>query len=644
MNPLLQIKPFLFTVTVCALFLNLISCTGQNNTNNEQIVTLATKTSGDKETQKMILRLSNLAKHSDPMQNSFMNTKRLSLLEISNIGSISDSNIESLKILGYERLRAGNSQEAADLFQKILTYVESSPTKYDATIAQKIRSLLAISLMRIGEQANCIMLHGNDSCLFPLSSSAMHLNQKGSRDAMEQYRIMLEQDPNDIVSKWLFNIAAQTIGDYPEKIPDDLLIPMSYFESDINLPKFTNIAPDNGTNIIDLAGSSITDDFNNDGHLDIMTSAWGFSGQLRILLNDGKGQYIDKTIEAGLIGLTGGLNMVQADYDNDGDIDVLVLRGAWLIRNGRHPNSLLRNNGDGTFSDVTESAGLLSFHPTQTAAWGDIDNDGWLDIFIGNESLPNISHAGELYHNQGDGTFINIAESAGLATKGFVKGAVFGDYNNDGKIDLYVSRMNNTNQLFKNASQNNQIKFLNVAQEAGVENPIFSFPTWFWDYDNDGLLDIFVADFSPNAYGSDAKSFSESQALSILEHYLKLKEPSTHAHLYKNQGDGTFSDVTEQLGLKQPLLAMGANYGDINNDGFLDMYIGTGSPDFRTIVPNRMFINNYALSFHDVTTATVTGHLQKGHGISFADLDNDGDQDIYAVMGGAYTGDFFQNA
>ena len=638
MNHLLLIKSY-FLISVFTIIL--ISC------NEKTDITDSVENSiiePNLETNKMVLRLQQLAKHSDPMQNSFMNHQRLALMDVSESTIINTSNFQNYKVLGFERLRAGNSQQAADLFRKLLNFVESNPTKFNSLASQQMRSLLAISLMRVGEQANCIMLHGNDSCLFPISSAAVHLNQQGSRQAMKEYQILLEQDPKDLVSKWLYNIAAQTIGEYPDGIPSKWLIPMSHFKSEATLTKFINIAPDNGTNIIDLSGSSVTDDFNNDGHIDILASAWGFEGQLRLLLNDGNGQFLDRTKNAGLTGLVGGLNMIQADYNNDGNLDVLVLRGAWLVRSGRHPNSLLKNNGNGTFSDVTESSGILSFHPTQSAAWGDIDNDGWIDLFIGNESLPSSPHPGELYHNQGDGTFVNIADSAGLATTGFIKGAVFGDYDNDGKPDLYVSRMNNTNQLFKNHSNNHTIKFVDVSEKAGVQQPLFSFPTWFWDYDNDGLLDIFVADFSPNAYSSGAKSFSEAQALSVLQHYLRIKPPTSHSRLYKNLGNGTFADVTEQLNLKQPMLAMGGNYGDINNDGFLDMYLGTGSPDFKTIVPNRLFMNSNAEKFLDVTTTTVTGHIQKGHGLSFADMDNDGDQDIYVVMGGAYSGDYFQNA
>lgn len=114
--------------------------------------------------------------------------------------------------------------------------------------------------------------------------------------------------------------------------------------------------------------------------------------------------------------------------------------------------------------------------------------------------------------------------------------------------------------------------------------------------------------------------------------------------LYQNQGDGTFMDVTTQVGLHGLAFTMGSNFGDINNDGYLDFYLATGEPDLRTIVPNRLFLNNKGKSFEEVTSQSATGHLQKGHAVAFVDLDNDGDQDIYCVLGGAYEGDNFFNA
>src|SRR5439155_14750966 len=149
-----------------------------------------------------------------------------------------------------------------------------------------------------------------------------------------------------------------------------------------------------------------------------------------------------------------------------------------------------RNNGDGTFSDVTEEAGLLSFHPTQTPVWFDYNNDGWIDLFIGNESTPGERHPCELYRNNGNGTFSECAGTAGIFLARFVKAVVSGDFNNDGRPDLYLSCLDQRNILLRNdgpdgpdRSAQAAWKFTDVTATAGVAEPLKSFPAWFWDYD-----------------------------------------------------------------------------------------------------------------------------------------------------------------
>ena len=137
--------------------------------------------------------------------------------------------------------------------------------------------------------------------------------------------------------------------------PEHLLIPPERFEAKEEFPPFHEVAADLGLNTLTLSGGVIADDFDNDGWLDIVVSDWSPSGQLRLFQNGGDGTFSERTKEAGLIGIFGGLNLVQADYDNDGDTDIFVLRGARGSRGiGRgYPNSLLQNDGDGRFRDVT---------------------------------------------------------------------------------------------------------------------------------------------------------------------------------------------------------------------------------------------------------------------------------------------------
>jgi hypothetical protein len=176
------------------------------------------------------------------------------------------------------------------------------------------------------------------------------------------------------------------------------------------------------------------------------------------------------------------------------------------------------------------------------------------------------------------------------------------------------------------------VHFTDVARAAGVTEPLVSFPTWFWDYDNDGWEDLFVSGYLMENTGDLAADL------------LGLPHQAELPRLYHNNHDGTFQDVTRAARLGRLLLAMGSNYGDLDNDGWLDFYVGTGNPDLGTLLPNRMFRNAGGRFFQDVTTSGGFGHLQKGHGVSFADLDNDGDQDIYHVVGGALEADHFRNA
>jgi len=262
-----------------------------------------------------------------------------------------------------------------------------------------------------------------------------------------------------------------------------------------------------------------------------------------------------------------------------------------------------------------------------------------VDLFIGNEhgGADPGDHPSELYLNKKDGTFENVAPRFGLDVRAYVKGTAWGDINNDGLQDLFISNLLGDNLLFINEGGTSieDWKFTDITKKAGVEKPNYSFPTWFWDYNNDGWLDIFVASYD----------MTNLQTPHVVEAKYWLGEKDyVKPRVYKNNGDNTFSDKTDEVGLNRPVFAMGANFGDLDNDGFQDMYIGTGAPNLRSIFPNLMYRNMAGKSFEDISLTCAFGHLQKGHAIGFADFDNDGDQDIYCVLGGAFEGDVYQNA
>jgi hypothetical protein len=534
--------------------------------------------------------------------------------------------------LAAQLLQAGVGKEALEEIESLQTAIAEMPPTLaspaqKAEEAARLQSDIGIAALRLGEQENCVMNHGASSCLFPIEGGGVHQLQAGARRAIEAFTKRLAAEPRDLRARWLLNIAYMAVGEYPARVPRQWLIAPSVFASEYDIKRFPDVATNAGIATVGLAGGSIMEDFDGDGLQDLMASSWGLRDQLRFFRNNGKGGFDDRTEQAGLLGQLGGINLAHADYNNDGHPDVLVIRGGWLREAGLIPDSLLKNNGDGTFDDVTEAAGLLSFHPTHTAAWGDYDSDGFLDLFFGHEDWGTGTHPVQLFHNNRDGTFTDRAEEVGFGVLGVVKGVAWGDYNNDGRPDLYVSRFGQTNILYRNDGKG----FADVTREAGVGEPVYSFPTWFFDYDNDGWLDLFVG------------GFDESGADTVAALYLGQPHPRGTPRLFRNNGNGTFRDVTIEAALDRVLNAMGANFGDLDNDGFLDVYVGTGAPDLNTLMPNRMFRNANGRVFQDVTTSGGFGHLQKGHGVSFGDLDNDGDQDVFEVIGGWFSGDTYQN-
>ncbi len=507
--------------------------------------------------------------------------------------------------------------------------------------AEAVKADLAFAQLRRGETENCAEHHTPASCIFPIAREGVHQLKRGSTRAVELYGELLSDpatNPENALSyRWLLNIGHMTLGTYPDGVPPKWLIPPEAFRSDADIGRFPDVAASRGVIEFGAAGGLILEDLDNDGRLDMLVSHMGLTDQLEYFHNDGDGHFSRRTEEAGLKGLLGGLDMFQADYDNDGCIDVFIPRGAWRHAAGKIPGSLLHNNCNGTFTDVTYQAGLGTELPSQTAAWADVNHDGLLDLFVGYEISPQVEWPKgtlnfQLYLNNGDGTFTDVGAGSGIEVSGMVKAAVWGDIDNDGWPDLYVSMLDGPNHLFRNlgAGKRSGAMFTDVTARAGVAEPRVSFTTWFFDYDNDGWLDIFVTGYFATLPNLVREALGQ-----------KDQAQGERPRLYHNNRDGTFTDVSRQVGLDRLLLTMGANVGDLDNDGWLDFYVGTGAPPLTTLVPNRMFRNDRGKAFQDVTTSGGFGNLQKGHGVAFGDVDNSGNQDVVEVMGGVYASDRF---
>jgi hypothetical protein len=543
--------------------------------------------------------------------------------------------------LGNEQTRAGRPNQAVDTLEALVKLMEANLDQVPRQIQAQIHQELALAYLRMGEQENCVGMHNPLSCILPLHGGAVHQKRAGAEGAVREYTKVLELNPDSYLARWLLNIAYMQLGRYPEDVPKQWLAPPERFESEYNIGNFPDVAGIAGIHAMELSGGTIVEDFDGDGLLDVMISSSGPLDPMHFFHNNGDGTFTDRTKEAGLADELGGLNMVLTDYNNDGHPDVLVLRGAWWGKFGEYPLSLLRNNGNGTFDDVTEEAGLMTAHPGQAAAWADYDGDGWLDLFVGHESKPNDVHPSQLFHNNHDGTFTLVKAPGAALDKlgvnlGFVKGVAWGDYNNDGRPDLYVSTMFGRSFLFRNDGPRDRTHpetgdwtFTDVTEQAGLGGKRYTFPTWFFDYDNDGWLDIFAGGYSTTSM----------EDVGLFE-FNKPNKASV-SHLFHNNHDGTFKDVPHAAGLDRSITNMAGNFGDLDNDGWLDVYLGVGDSSFECLLAKPMFRNDRGAHFQDVTTSGGFGNLQKGHGIAFADIENNGNEDVFEELGGAFQGDRF---
>jgi hypothetical protein len=338
---------------------------------------------------------------------------------------------------------------------------------------------------------------------------------------------------------------------------------------------------------------------------------------------------------------TTGSGVALLDYDNDGWLDIYLVNGSTfdaLTGKTEPPHAaLFHNNHDGTFTNVAEKAGVSNDRWGFGVAIGDYDNDGWPDIYVSNYGKN------RLYHNNHDGTFTDVAEAAGVALGNWSTGATFGDYDGDGRLDLFVpgyihwdmdhlpptpssapnaisfcqfrgasvmcgprGLKGESDHLFHN---NGDGTFTDVSKQAGVADEghsRYGFTSVFVDVDNDGKVDLLVAnDSTPN-------------------------------YLYLNKGDGTFKDVSIPSGFAlnqdgQEVANMGMAIGDYRNNGLLDLYTGTFSDDYKPLFRDegkaRFTEIATQMGMADVTYPFLTWSTE------FIDYDNDGWKDILSVNG-----------
>ncbi|MCG9130660.1 VCBS repeat-containing protein [Candidatus Poribacteria bacterium] len=458
-----------------------------------------------------------------------------------------------------------------------------------------------------------------------------HLRHGNLEEAVTNFKESLRLKPRDPETLWNLWTAYGKLGGYPEELPEEFKIAVSRQQKDsladrrkpIADSQFIDVAPDLKMDKVDGGRGSAWGDYDNDGDLDIV--AVGTYQPHALYRNNGDGTFTNTAEQAGIADPRGGWGSLFADYDNDGYLDLYITRGGW---SGAAENTLYHNNGDGTFTDLTHTAGVADPQSSFCAAWADYDNDGYLDLYIADGVIGD-GAANVLYRNNGDGTFTNTAESAGVANTGNSLGTAWGDYDKDGYIDLHVVNFGQSNVLYRN---NGDGTFTDVTPTTGMNIPVTdAFVTFFLDVDNDADLDIFISN------SGSFQAFIAGQITGTAPHN------GDRQVLYRNNGDGTFTDVTRESGLYHAFGAMGANFGDIDSDGYLDIYLATGAPQMGRLERDALFRNNGDGTFTDATFTLGLGNIGKGHGVTFGDIDADGDVDIYVPVGGAFIGDQWHN-
>jgi ASPIC and UnbV/FG-GAP-like repeat len=516
----------------------------------------------------------------------------------------------------------GDPQQA----YRVTAELRDSLDNNDALAREWLYSVIyfqGVTALRIGENDNCIMCRGESSCILPIAPAAIHTRPDGSRLAIKHFTEYLQQFPDDLGVRWLLNVAQMTLGDYPDKVDRRYRLDLDrFFHSEFDIGKFRDIGHLVGVNRFNQAGGAIMDDFDGDGLLDIAVSSMDTAMPMAFYHNQGNGTFEDRSKAAGVTEQLGGLVCYQTDYNNDGRLDIFIPRGAWLPYPIRP--TLLKNDGDGHFNDVTVQAGLAEPLNSNSASWADYDNDGWLDLFVACEGQPD-----HLYHNRGNGTFEEVAAKVGLDSSAQPgnKGSTWIDFDNDRYPDLFVNCLKGYSVLYHN---NRDGTFADVTSSWGIDGPRTGFACWAWDYDNDGWLDLL------------ATSYDRSLGDVVLG-LLGQPHAKSSPRLFRNVNGTGFENKTREAGLDMVFATMGSNFADFDNDGWLDFYLGTGDPDLSTLVPNRMFKNVGGKRFSEITGSSGTGHLQKGHAVACGDWDHDGDVDLFIEMGGATYGDQYHN-
>jgi ASPIC and UnbV/FG-GAP-like repeat len=385
---------------------------------------------------------------------------------------------------------------------------------------------------------------------------------------------------------------------------------LAAFDGPLAAPTFTDATVAAGLRTDGYTfGDPIWGDFDEDGNLDLFVDNH-YNRVSYLYHNNGNGTLTDVLSGSGLRRAGDRHGSAWVDFNNDGNLDLSVTKGAKGSQTlGTKQDELYQNLGAGQFTNIAVAAGVTdTWGRGRSVAWGDYNNDGYPDLLLGNLQTDLF-----LLKNNGDGTFTDVTVQAGLAHLQYNE-CVFADYNNDGFPDIFCtdsqSHQPPTDLLLKN---NGDGTFTNVTSQAGILPLTDGRSICFGDYDNDGDLDLFIS------RGTDEGALKQT--------------------LYRNNGDGTFTDVTDQSGLGIVANNRAAAWGDYDNDGYLDLYIVNSGSDPAGKGSNYLYRNNRDGTFTDVASSAGVEDLvvNRGRGAAWGDYDNDGFLDLFVTNGESNT-------
>ncbi len=334
-------------------------------------------------------------------------------------------------------------------------------------------------------------------------------------------------------------------------------------------------------------------DYDGDGHQDLFV-ANGYALANFLYKGNGDGTFTKITSGDIVTDATYSAACTWGDYDNDGDLDLYVTNSGGL---SPEANFLYRNNGDGTFTKVTSGAPVEDVEASAGCAWGDWTGDNFLDLIVANGSFLSAGR-NSLYNNNGDGTFTKVTSGDVVSEDGNWSGVAWADFDNDGDLDLFICRdSNQNNALFMNDGAGNLVKVTSgdIVSDGGESQGA----SW-GDYDNDGYLDLFVANWDQQ-----------------------------NNCLYHNNGDGTFTKITTGPVVNDGGYSIGSAWADIDNDGDLDLFVANDGDN-----PAFLYFNNGDGTFTRDETSIAVDSTNFGKGVAFADIDEDGDLDLFVARDG----------